>query len=169
MGVIALGFALPTLGGMVYDKVASMAPQSVVNAVGGTYTKPLTLAVTSAGLIYLASKYSGMVSNQTALMAATVSTFLFAASAVKSSGLLDKIPYIGTSVANNIPSLNGIGGGYLGGYSGGYLGYLGAGHNDMGMHHNPGHNGMLYGDAAAGTDSAQLFGNVGAAPKVNIF
>ena len=163
MGVLALGFALPTLGGMVYDRVASMAPASVVNAVGGKYTKPITLAVTSAGLIYLASKYSDMVSNQTALMAATVSTFLFAASAVKSSGLLDKIPYVGTSVANNIPSLNGIGGGgYLGGYSGGYLGYLGE-------VHNPGHNGMLYGDADAGTDQAQLFGNVGAAPKVNIF
>ena len=161
MGVLALGFALPTLGGMVYDKVASMAPASVVNAVGGTYTKPITLAVTSAGLIYLASKYTG-ISNSTALMAATVSTFLFAASAVKSSGLLDKIPYVGTSVANNIPSLNGIGGGYLGGYSGGYLGYLGEAHN-------PVHNGMLYGDADAGTDSAQLFGNVGAAPKVNIF
>ena len=160
MAVIGLGFMLPTLGAMVYDKVAAMAPQSVVSALSGTYTKPLVLAGTSAGLIYLASRYSGMVSNQTAVMAATVSTFLFAASALKNSGMLSNLPYIGTALEANIPSFSGIGGGNFGGYQGGYLGYLG---NDMGGEHT------LYGDASAGTDQAQLFGNVGSSPQVNIF
>jgi len=106
----------------------------------------------------LASRY-GLVSSQTAVAAATLSTFLYVAGAVKNSGLLDSVPV----VRDTLPSLNGIGGGYLGGYRGGYLGYLGNVET-----HNPGHNGMLYGDAAAGTDQAQLFG-VGSAPQVNIF
>lgn len=153
MAVLALGFALPSLGGMVYDKVAAMAPASVVNAVGGRYTKPIVLATTSAGLIYLASRY-GMVTNATAATAALVSTFLFAASAVKDSGILSNIPMIGPSLEANIPSLNGIGGGNFGGYSGGYLGYLG---NDQGPSE------ML--DAPV---EAQLYG-MGSSPQVNIF
>ena len=124
---------------------------------GGTYVKPAVLIGLSGGLAYMASRY-GLVSGQTAVAAATLSTFLYVVGAVKNSGLLDSIPV----VRDTLPSLNGIGGGQLGGYSGGYLGYLGEAHN-------PGHNGMLYGDASAGTDQAQLFGNVGAAPKVNIF
>ena len=160
MGVIALGLMLPTLGAMVYDRVAAKAPPSVVNAFSGTYTKPLVLAGTSAGLIYLASRYSGMVSNQTAALAATISTVLFAASALKNSGMLSNLPFVGPAIEANIPSFSGIGGGNFGGYQGGYLGYLG---NDMGGEHT------LYGDASAGTDQAQLFGNVGSSPQVNIF
>ena len=62
-------------------------------------------------------------------------------------------------VRDTLPSLNGIGGGYLGGYEADTL--------DMGNAHSGmsgGHTGMLYGDAAAGTDQAQLFG-VGSALK----
>ena len=164
MGVLALGAVLPAAGTYLYNKVtmSSMVPSSVSNFMSGTYTKPAALIVASSGIAYLASRY-GLVSSQTAVAAATLSTFLYVAGAVKNSGLLDSVPV----VRDTLPSLNGIGGGYLGGYRGGYLGYLGGAH-DMGMAHNPGHNGMLYGDAAAGTDQAQLFG-VGSAPQVNVF
>ena len=163
MGVLALGAVLPAAGTYLYNKVttSSMVPSSVSNFMSGTYTKPAVLIGLSGGLAYMASRY-GLVSSQTAVAAATLSTFLYVAGAVKNSGLLDSVPV----VRDTLPSLNGIGGGYLGGYRGGYLGYLGAGHE--GMSHNPGHNGMLYGDAAAGTDQAQLFG-VGSAPQVNVF
>jgi hypothetical protein len=98
-----------------------------------------------------------MVSTNFALTAATVSTFLFVASAVKQSGVLNSVPYVSNAL-DLVPSS--ISGGYLGGYSGGYLGYLGNAHADTGM-------GMeLYGDAPA----EQLFGtSVGAGPQVNIF
>ena len=161
MGVLALGAVLPAAGTYLYNKVtmSSMVPSSVSNFMSGTYTKPAALIVASSGIAYLASRY-GLVSSQTAVAAATLSTFLYVAGAVKNSGLLDSVPV----VRDTLPSLNGIGGGYLGGYRGGYLGYLGSAHDA----HNPGHNGMLYGDAAAGTDQAQLFG-VGSAPQVNVF
>ena len=161
MGVLALGAVLPAAGTYLYNKVtmSSMVPSSVSNFMSGTYTKPAALIVASSGIAYLASRY-GLVSSQTAVAAATLSTFLYVAGAVKNSGLLDSVPV----VRDTLPSLNGIGGGYLGGYRGGYLGYLG----NVGEAHNPGHNGMLYGDAAAGTDQAQLFG-VGSAPQVNVF
>ena len=159
MGVLALGAVLPAGATYLYNKVtaSTMIPSSITSAMGGTYVKPAVLIGLSSGLAYMASRY-GLINNQTAIAAATLSTFLYVAGAVKNAGLLSSVPV----VAESIPSLNGMGGGHLGGYSGGYLGYLGEAHN-------PGHNGMLYGDAAAGTDQAQLFGNVGAAPKVNIF
>lgn len=158
---IAAGFALPTLGGMVYDKVMSMVP-GVPSVLQSGYVKTAALAATSAGLIYAASRYSSMVSTNFALTAATVSTFLFVASAVKQSGVLNSVPYVSTAL-DLVPSS--LSGGYLGGYSGGYLGYLGNAHSGMGMDH--GNMGMeLYGDAPA----EQLFGtSVGAGPQVNIF
>ena len=153
---IAAGFALPTLGGMVYDRVMNMVP-GVPSVLQSGYVKTAALAATSAGLIYAASRYSSMVSTNFALTAATVSTFLFVASAVKQSGVLNSVPYVSTAL-DLVPSS--LSGGYLGGYSGGYLGYLGNAHADTGM-------GMeLYGDAPA----EQLFGtSVGAGPQVNIF
>lgn len=159
MGVLALGAVLPAAGTYLYNKItmSSMVPNSVSNFMSGTYTKPAVLIGLSSGLAYMASRY-GLITSNTAVAAATLSTFLYVAGAVKNSGLLDSVPV----VRDTLPSLNGIGGGnYLGGYSGGYLGYLGE-------VHNPGHNGMLYGDADAGSDQAQLFG-VGSAPQVNIF
>ena len=165
MGVLALGAVLPAAGTYLYNKItmSTMVPQGVSNFMSGTYTKPAVLIGLSSGLAYMASRY-GLISNQTALAAATLSTFLYVAGAVKNSGLLDSVPV----VRDTLPSLNGIGGGYLGGYSGGYLGYLGGAHSNP-MHSMGGeHAGMLYGDAAAGTDQAQLFG-VGSAPQVNVF
>ncbi len=164
MGVLALGAVLPAAGTYLYNKItmSTMVPQGVSNFMSGTYTKPAVLIGLSSGLAYMASRY-GLISNQTAVAAATLSTFLYVAGAVKNSGLLDSVPV----VRDTLPSLNGIGGGgYLGGYSGGYLGYLGGAHNPNGMGGE--HAGMLYGDAAAGTDQAQLFG-VGSAPQVNVF
>lgn len=156
MGVLALGAVLPAGATYLYNKVTSstMIPSSITNAMGGTYVKPAVLIGLSSGLAYMASRY-GLINNQTAVAAATLSTFLYVAGAVKNAGLLSSVPL----VAESIPSLNGMGG-YLGGYSGGYLGYLGNAHADTGM-------GMeLYGDAPA----EQLFGtSVGAGPQVNIF
>lgn len=166
MGVLALGAVLPAAGTYLYNKVtmSSMVPSSVSNFMSGTYTKPAALIVASSGIAYLASRY-GLVSSQTAVAAATLSTFLYVAGAVKNSGLLDSVPV----VRDTLPSLNGIGGGYLGGYRGGYLGYLGGAHDSAMNPMHGAHNGMmLYGDADAGTDQAQLFG-VGSAPKVNVF
>ena len=156
MAGLAAGFALPVLGGMVYDKVMSMVP-GVPNVLMSGPAKTVALAATSAGLIYAASRYSDMVSPNFALTAATVSTFLFVASAVKQSGVLNSVPYVSTAL-DLVPSS--LSGGYLGGYSGGYLGYLGNEHSGMGMD-------SLYGDAPA--EQAQLFGNVGSSPQVNIF
>ena len=156
MGVLALGAVLPAGATYLYNKVTSstMIPSSITSAMGGTYVKPAVLIGLSSGLAYMASRY-GLINNQTAVAAATLSTFLYVAGAVKNAGLLSSVPV----VAESIPSLNGMGG-YLGGYSGGYLGYLGDAHADTGM-------GMeLYGDAPA----EQLFGtSVGAGPQVNIF
>ena len=156
MGVLALGAVLPAGATYLYNKVtaSTMIPSSITSAMGGTYVKPAVLIGLSSGLAYMASRY-GLINNQTAVAAATLSTFLYVAGAVKNAGLLSSVPV----VAESIPSLNGMGG-YLGGYSGGYLGYLGNAHADTGM-------GMeLYGDAPA----EQLFGtSVGAGPQVNIF
>ena len=161
MGVIGLGALLPFFGAAVYDKVAGFMPTNVTTMLERDYVKPAILATTSMGLIYAASRYSNMISTQTAIAAATLSTAIFVGAALKKAGVLSKIPLVGDYL-NAFSAGDNLAGGYLGGYSGGYLGYLGEAHN-------PGHNGMLYGDAAAGTDQAQLFGNVGAAPKVNIF
>ena len=161
MGVIGLGALLPFFGAAVYDKVAGFMPTSVTTMLEKDYVKPAVLATTSLGLIYAASKYSSMISTQTAVMAGTISTAIFVGAALKKAGYLAKIPLVGDYL-DGFSAGGNLAGGYIGGYSGGYLGYLGEAHN-------PGHNGMLYGDASAGTDQAQLFGNVGAAPKVNIF
>ena len=154
MGVLALGFALPSLGGMTYDYLAGLAGGRL-NMLENIYVKPVVLSTLSAGIIYLASRY-GLVSNSTAVAAAGVSTFLYAASMVKSSGVLSSIPYVGDSLNSNIPSLMGIGGSNFGGYQGGYLGYLGSEHAEMGPQ-------ML----DTPTD-ASLYG-VGSSPQVNIF
>jgi len=160
MAGLAAGFALPVLGGMVYDKVMSMVP-GVPSVLQSGYVKTAALAATSAGLIYAASRYSSMISTNFALTAATVSTFLFVGSALKQSGVLNNVPYL-NNVLDLVPgSLSGSSG-YIGGYSGGYLGYLGNEHSGMGMDQ-----GNLYGDAPA--EQAQLFGNVGSSPQVNIF
>ena len=161
MGVIGLGALLPFFGAAVYDKVAGFMPTSVTTMLEKVYVKPAILATTSLGLIYAASKYSSMISTQTAIAAGTLSTAIFVGAALKKAGYLAKIPLVGDYL-DGFSAGGNLAGGYIGGYSGGYLGYLGEAHN-------PGHNGMLYGDASAGTDQAQLFGNVGAAPKVNIF
>jgi len=161
MGVLALGAVLPAGATYLYNKVtaSTMIPSSITNAMGGTYVKPAVLIGLSSGLAYMASRY-GLINNQTAVAAATLSTFLYVAGAVKNAGLLSRVPMVEAS----IPSLNGMGGGYLGGYSGGYPGYLGNAHSGMGMEHGMGME--LYGDAPA----EQLFGtSVGAGPQVNIF
>jgi hypothetical protein len=157
---LAAGFALPVLGGMVYDKVMSMVP-GVPSVLQSGYVKTAALAATSAGLIYAASRYSSMITPAFALTAATVSTFLFVGSAIKQSGVLNNVPYVSSMIDLVPASLSGSSG-YLGGYSGGYLGYLGNEHSGMGMDQ-----GNLYGDAPA--EQAQLFGNVGSSPQVNIF
>ena len=161
MGVIGLGVLLPFFGGAVYDRVANFMPTTLQEMLEKAYVKPAVLATTSAALIYAASRYSSMISTQTAVAAATISTAIFVGAALKKANVLSKIPLVGNYL-DGFSAGGTLAGGYIGGYSGGYLGYLGEAHN-------PGHNGMLYGDAAAGTDQAQLFGNVGAAPKVNIF
>ena len=153
LGVIALGFMAPSIGGMVYDRVARWAPQSMVSALSGQYTKPISLAVLTGGLIYGANSM-GLISNSTSVMAAGVATTLIGMGMLKNSGVLSSIPLIGPSIEANIPSFNGIGGGYLGGYSGGYLGYLGMA---------DGQSEML--DAPV---EAQLYG-MGSSPQVNIF
>jgi len=158
MAGLAAGFALPVLGGMVYDKVMSMVP-GVPNVLMSGPAKTVALAATSAGLIYAASRYSSMISTNFALTAATVSTFLFVGSAIKQSGVLNNVPYV-SSMLDLVPASLSGSSGYLGGYSGGYLGYLGNEHSGMGMD-------SLYGDAPA--EQAQLFGNVGSSPQVNIF
>ena len=160
MAGLAAGFALPVLGGMVYDKVMSMVP-GVPSVLQSGYVKTAALAATSAGLIYAASRYSSMITPGFALTAATVSTFLFVGSAIKQSGFLNNVPYVSSMIDLVPASLSGSSG-YLGGYSGGYLGYLGNEHSGMGMDQ-----GNLYGDAPA--EQAQLFGNVGSSPQVNIF
>jgi hypothetical protein len=160
MAGLAAGFALPVLGGMVYDKVMSMVP-GVPSVLQSGYVKTAALAATSAGLIYAASRYSSMITPAFALTAATVSTFLFVGSAIKQSGVLNNVPYV-SSMLDLVPASLSGSSGYLGGYSGGYLGYLGNEHSGMGMDQ-----GNLYGDAPA--EQAQLFGNVGSSPQVNIF
>ena len=160
MAGLAAGFALPVLGGMVYDKVMSMVP-GVPSVLQSGYVKTAALAATSAGLIYAASRYSSMITPGFALTAATVSTFLFVGSAIKQSGFLNNVPYV-SSMLDLVPASLSGSSGYLGGYSGGYLGYLGNEHSGMGMDQ-----GNLYGDAPA--EQAQLFGNVGSSPQVNIF
>jgi len=160
MAGLAAGFALPVLGGMVYDKVMSMVP-GVPNVLMSGPAKTVALAATSAGLIYAASRYSSMITPGFALTAATVSTFLFVGSAIKQSGFLNNVPYV-SSMLDLVPASLSGSSGYLGGYSGGYLGYLGNEHSGMGMDQ-----GNLYGDAPA--EQAQLFGNVGSSPQVNIF
>jgi len=156
LGVIALGFMAPSIGGMVYDKIASMPSMSwAVSSFGGTYTKPISLAVLTGGLIYGASSM-GLISNNTSVMAAGVATTMIAMSMLKDADVLSSIPIIGTSLQANIPSFNGIGGGRFGGYSGGYLGYLGDEHPTMG-------NEMLPQPV-----DAQLYG-MGSSPQVNIF
>ena len=160
MAGLAAGFALPVLGGMVYDKVMSMVP-GVPSVLQSGYVKTVALAATSAGLIYAASRYSSMITPAFALTAATVSTFLFVGSAIKQSGVLSTVPYV-SSMLDLVPASLSGSSGYLGGYSGGYLGYLGNEHSGMGMDQ-----GNLYGDAPA--EQAQLFGNVGSSPQVNIF
>ena len=156
MGVLALGAVLPAGATYLYNKVtaSTMIPSSITSAMGGVYVKPAVLIGLSSGLAYMASRY-GLINNQTAIAAATVSTFLYVAGALKNSNLLDSVPM----VRDTLPGINGIGGGHLGGYSGGYLGYLGDAHSgNMGME--------LYGDAPA----EQLFGSsVGSSPQVNIF
>ena len=154
MAGLAAGFALPVLGGMVYDAVMSKVP-GVPSVLQSGYVKTAALAVTSAGLIYAASRYSSMVSTNFALTAATVSTFLFVGSAIKQSGVLSNVPYVNNMLELVPASLSGSSG-YLGGYSGGYLGYLGDEHPTMG-------NEMLPQPV-----DAQLYG-MGSSPQVNIF
>ena len=156
LGVIALGFMAPSIGGMVYDKIASMPSMSwAVSSFGGTYTKPISLAALTGGLIYGANRL-GLLSNSASGTAVAVATTMIGMSMLKNSGLLTSIPIIGTSLDANIPSFNGIGGGNFGGYSGGYLGYLGDEHPTMG-------NEML-----SQPVDAQLYG-MGSSPQVNIF
>ena len=160
MAGLAAGFALPVLGGMVYEAVMSKIPGAPSVLLNGP-AKTVVLAATSAGLIYAASRYSSMISTNFALTAATVSTFLFVGSALKQSGVLNNVPYL-NNVLDLVPASLSGSSGYLGGYSGGYLGYLGNEHSGMGMDQ-----GNLYGDAPA--METQLFGNVGSSPQVNIF
>jgi hypothetical protein len=161
MGVIGLGAILPFLGAAVYDKVAGAMPSQVELALSGNYVKPAVLATTSLGIIYLASKYSNMISTQTAVMAGTISTAIFVGAALKRANVLEKIPIVGNYL-NQFSAGDALGSSYMGGYSGGYLGYLGNEHSGMGMDQ-----GNLYGDAPA--METQLFGNVGSSPQVNIF
>ena len=152
LGVIALGFMAPSIGGMVYDKLKSMPSMSwAVSSFGGTYTKPISLAALTGGLIYGANRL-GLISNNTSVMAAGVATTMITMSMLKNSGLLSSVPMVGPYLEANIPSFSGIGGGNFGGYSGGYLGYLG---NDIGEM-SPEH------------DVPQLYG-MGSSPQVNIF
>ena len=163
MGVIGLGFVLPFFGAAVYDRVANMLPNNLTAMLERDYVKPAVLATTSAALIYAVSRYSSMISPQTAVAAATLSTAIFVGAALKRANVLSKVPVIGNYL-DGFSAGDALGSGYLGGYSGGYLGYLGNAHSGMGMEHGMGME--LYGDAPA----EQLFGtSVGAGPQVNIF
>lgn len=118
MGVLALGALLPSAGSYLYNRAMMMGPNSVTQYLGGQYTRPAVMIALSSGIAYMAARYN-LVSTSTAVTAATLSTFLLVAGAVKGSGLLDSIPY----VRDSLPGVAGMHS--MAGYRGGYLGYLG--------------------------------------------
>ena len=120
MGVLALGALLPTAGSYLYTKImgSTMIPQGIQNTLSGQYVRPAVMIALSSGVAYMASRYN-LVSTSTAVTAATLSTFLLVAGAVKNAGLLDQVP----NVRDSLPGVAGMHG--MAGYRGGYLGYLG--------------------------------------------
>lgn len=149
MGVLALGALLPTAGNYLYNKIAGskMLPGNITDGMANAYVRPAAMIALSSGVAYLAAKYS-LISSQTAVAAATLSTFLLVAGAVKNSGMLDSFPV----VRDSLPGVSGMHS--MAGYRGGYLGYLGNVDAPVEMLPAP--------------VNDQLFG-VGSAPSFNVF
>ena len=149
MGVLALGALLPTAGTYLYNTIANstMVPSSITNAMSGQYVQPVVLATASAGIAYLASRM-GVVSNSTAVTAATLSTFFFVVKALQDSGVTG---------SGLFPTVQGAHG--MMGYrrNSGYLGYLGNVHSPMGDAHP---------EMLPAPVETQLFGS---SPSFNVF
>ena len=154
MGVLALGALLPTAGTYLYNTIASstMVPSAITNAMSGTYARAGVMIGLSSGVAYLASRMN-LVSNSTAVAAATLSTFLLVAGVVQSNF---DIPG-----ANLLPSVQGAHS--MMGYrrNSGYLGYLGNVHSG---YHSP--MGEAHPEMLPAPVETQLFGS---SPSFNVF
>jgi hypothetical protein len=150
LGVVALGFGLPTLASAAYSRIESnlVSLPLIGNVLGNEYGRAGVGVVTAAGIAYAATSL-GLLNNSEASAAAMIASTMFIVGALK-----NRLPAM---LRDNLPSAfmgAGYSGSYVNGYSGGYLGYLG--------------NALDEPATDMATNEPMLYG-VGAAPKINIF